>query len=128
MTLFDFYQGASLFGSLPLTDYLDRLLGELRDLMREARHFAARIVLMDDVALCCAHQLRLGARHRLQCRGAVAALDGLLDGTDGVENLGAGRLVDYGAAGDLARRFLGGSRIGHRLKIPLALGSLFNRG
>ena len=34
----------------------------------------------------------------------------------GTAHLGAARLVDHGAAGDLARRFLGGSGIGHRLK------------
>ena len=96
------------------------LLGELRDRARQARHLPARIVLVNDVALRRTHQLGLGAGHGLQRRGAVAALDRFLDIADGAAHLGAARLVDHGAAGDLARRFLGGSRVGHRLKNPLA--------
>jgi len=104
------------------------LLGELGDRMREAGHFAARIVLVNDVALRRTHQLGLGARHCLGGRVAVAALDRFLDGADGATHLCAARLVDHGAAGNLARRFLGGSGIGHRLKNPLAVDSLFDRG
>src|SRR6185312_11406977 len=96
------------------------LLAELCDRMRQAGHFPARVVLLNDVALRCTHQLWLGTRHRLCGRVAVATLDRVLDGADGAAHLGAARLVDHGSAGNLARRFLGGSRIGHRLKIPLA--------
>src|SRR5215813_10409513 len=88
--------------------------------MGEPRYLPARIVLVNDVALRRSHQLGFGARHRLQRSIAVAAIDRFLDGADGTAHLGAARLVDHGAAGNLARRFLGGSRIGHRLKIPLA--------
>jgi len=84
--------------------------------VREAGHFAARIVLVNDVALRCAHQFRLGPHHRLHGRVAVTALDRFLDVADGAAHLGAARLVDHGAAGNLARRFLGGSRIGHLFK------------
>src|SRR5215467_11079877 len=84
--------------------------------MGEPRYLPARIVLVNDVALRRSHQLGFGARHRLQRSLAVAALDRFLDGADGAAHLGAARLVDIGAPGNLARRFLGGSRIGHRLK------------
>ena len=75
--------------------------------MREPRNLSARIVLMDDAALRRLHQLGLGALHRLQRRLAVAALDRFLDGADRAAQLGAPRLVDDGAAGNLAGRFLG---------------------
>lgn len=94
-------------------------LRELGDLRGEPRDFAAGVVLVDDVALRGTHQSGLGIRHRLQGSGAVAGLDGFLDGADGTAHLGAARLVDGGAAGDLARRFLGGSGVGHGLKCPL---------
>src|SRR6202030_3147375 len=94
---------------------------ELGDLMREARDFAARIVLMNDVALRRLHQFRFRAGHRLERRGTVAACDGFLDEADGTAHLGAARLVDDGAAGNLARRLLGGGRIGHVLKYPSAV-------
>src|SRR5262249_44113806 len=61
-----------------------------------------------------------GAGHRLQRRVAVATLDRFFDVADGAAHLGAARLVDHGAAGDLSRRFLCGSRVGHPLQIPLA--------
>jgi hypothetical protein len=96
------------------------LLAELRNRARQARHLPARVVLVNDVALRRTHQLGLGAGHRLQRRVAVAALDRFLDVADGAAHLGAARLVDHGAAGDLAGRLLGGSRVGHRLKNPLA--------
>src|SRR6266436_4715805 len=86
--------------------------------MREPRDLPARIVLMNDVALRCLHQFRLGVRHRLQCRGAVAALDRLFDQADGATHLGAARFVDRSAPSNLARRLLGGSGIGHSLKYP----------
>src|SRR3954469_15062275 len=80
---------------------LKSLLGELGNLRREARDFAAGVVLVDDVALRGAHQRGLGGRQRLHGGGAVAALDGFLDGAHGAAHLGAARLVDGGAAGDL---------------------------
>src|SRR5712671_1750684 len=89
--------------------------------MRETRDLPARIVLVTDVALRCLHQLRFGAYHRLQCRVAITALDRFLDGADRAAQLGPSRLVDDGAAGNLAGRLLGGSRIGHLLKIPSAV-------
>src|ERR1700730_14602128 len=92
------------------------LLRKLCDLMAEPRHLPARIVPVNDVALRCAHQLGLGVRHRLERRVTVAALDRLLDGANGAAHLGAARLVDHGAAGNLAGRLLGGSGIGHRLE------------
>src|SRR5690349_23903179 len=108
--------------------YPPGLLGELGDRMREAGYFAARIVLVNDVALRRSHQLGLGARHRLGGGIAVAALDRFLDGANSAAHLGAARLVDHGATGNLARRLFGGSGIGHRLKNPLAVDSLFDRG
>src|SRR6202048_4994857 len=86
--------------------------------MCETRNLSARIVLVNDVALRRLHQLRLSARHRLLRRSAIAALDRLFDDADRTAHLGAARLVDDGAAGNLARRLLGGSRIGHILKYP----------
>src|ERR1700704_830497 len=88
--------------------------------MREPRDLSARIVLVNDVALGCLHEFRLGARHCLQRCIAVAALDRLFDGADRAAHLGATRLVDNGAAGNLARRLLGGRSIGHVLKYPSA--------
>jgi hypothetical protein len=96
-------------------------LRKLCDLMSQSRNFAARAVLVNDVALRRPHQLGLRMRHRLHRSVAVAALDRFLDGTNSAAHLGAARLVDQGAAGSLARRLLGGSRIGHRLKYPLAV-------
>src|SRR3982074_1215164 len=96
--------------------------------MREPRDLSARIVLVNDVALRCLHEFWFSARHRLQRRIAVAALDRLFDNADRAAHLGAARLVDDGAAGNLARRLLGGSRIGHVLKYPSAVtGSLSGR-
>src|ERR1700730_13629229 len=89
--------------------------------MREPRDLSARIVLVNDVALRCLHQFRLRARHCLQCRIAVTALDRLFDNADRAAHLGAARLVDNGAAGNLVCRLLGGSSIGHVLKYPSAV-------
>src|ERR1700733_14736870 len=91
---------------------------ELGDLMRQPRNFPARIVLVNDIALRGLHELRLGMRHRLQRRVTIAALDRLFDGSNRATHLGAARLVDNGAAGNLAGRLLGGSSIGHALKCP----------
>ena len=95
---------------------LEELLGELGDLMGEARNLPARIVLVNDVALRRLHQLWLGAGESFQRRVAVAALDRFLDGTNRAAHLSTTRLVDDGAAGNLAGRLLGGSGIGHVLK------------
>jgi hypothetical protein len=83
------------------------LFRKLRDLMHQTRHFAARIVLVNDVALRGAHQLGLGARHRPQRCIAIAALDRFLDSADRAAHLRPARLIDQGAAGNLARRLLG---------------------
>jgi hypothetical protein len=89
--------------------------------MRKPRDLSARIVLMNDVALRGLHQFRLGAGHRLQRGIAIAALDRLFDGADRAAHLGAARLIDNRAAGNLARRLLGGSCVGHALKYPSAV-------
>src|SRR5258707_8662539 len=91
---------------------------QLGDLMREPRDLWARIVLVNNVALRCLHEFRFGAHYCLQRCIAVSALDRLFDNADRAAHLGAARLVDNGAAGNLARRLLGGSRIGHVLKYP----------
>src|SRR5579883_1465685 len=51
------------------------LFAELGDLMCEAGDLAARGVLVNDVALCSAHQFGLGARHCLDRGIAIAALE-----------------------------------------------------
>src|SRR5689334_14719265 len=86
--------------------------------MRQARDLAVRIVAMDDVVLRRLHQLRLGALHCGSRRVAIAALDRFLDGAHRAAQLGPARLVDDGAAGNLAGRLLGGSGIGHIFKYP----------
>ena len=52
---------------------------------------------------------------------AIAALDRFLDGADRATHLGAARLVDDGAAGNLAGRLFGGRGIGHVLNYPSAV-------
>jgi len=86
--------------------------------MRKTRHFAARIVLVNDVALRSSHQFGLRVRHRFQRSVAIAALDRFLDVAHRATHLRSARLVDQGAASNLARRLLGGSRVGHGLKYP----------
>ena len=98
------------------------LLRELGDLRGEARDFAAGVVLVNDVALGGAHQSRLGIRQRLHRGGAIAGCDGLFDIAHSAAHLGAARLVDGSAAGDLARRLLGGGGIGHGLNILCGTG------
>ena len=93
-------------------------LAELGDLMRQARDLAVRIVAVNDVVLRRLHQLRLGALHGRHRCIAVAGLDCFLDGAHRSAQLGPARLVDDGAAGNLAGRLLGGSRIGHLFKYP----------
>src|SRR6267154_1043062 len=93
--------------------------------MREPRDLSARIVLVDDVALRGLHQFRFRARHRLQRRLAVAAFDRLFDDANRAAHLGTTGLVDNGAAGNLARRLLGGGGIGHAFKYP---STVTNRG
>jgi len=94
------------------------LFRELGDLMRQPRNLPARIVLVNDVALRCLHEFGFRMRHRLQCRVAVAALDRFFDVSNRATHLGAARLIDNGAASNLAGRLLGGSGIGHVLKCP----------
>jgi len=103
-----------------LTSLLADLLGELGDLVRQARYLPARIVLVNDIALRGLHQFWFRAHHRLQRRIAVAILDGFLDGTNRATHLGTARLIDDGAAGNLAGRLFGGSGIGHVLNYPSA--------
>src|SRR6185437_11817613 len=97
------------------------LLRQLGDLMRKSRNLSARGILVNDVALRSSHQLRLGTGHCLERRIAVATLDRLFDRPHGSAHLGPARFVDNGAAGNLARRLLGGSRVGHVLKCPSAV-------
>ena len=99
---------------LPLID----LLRELCNLTPESRNLSACIVLVNDLALRGPHELRFSARHRLQRRVTIAALDRLLDGSHRTAHRRAARLVDDGAAGNLARRLFGGSGIGHVLNYP----------
>jgi len=89
--------------------------------VRQAGHLPARIVPVNDVALRGLHQFRFRALHRFQRGIAIAALDRFLDGADRATHLGATRLVDDGAAGNLAGRLLGGSGIGHVLNYPSAV-------
>ena len=89
--------------------------------MRQPRNFSARGILVNDVALRSLHQLRLGADHCLERRVAVAPLDRLFDRPHRAAHLGPTRFIDDGAAGNLARRLFGGSRIGHVLKCPSAV-------
>jgi hypothetical protein len=110
-----------LAGSRAAGSLVASSLGERGDLVRQGRHLPARIVLVNDVALRCLHQLRFRALHRFQRRIAVAALDCFLDGADRATHLGAARLVDDGAAGNLAGGFLGRSGIGHVLNYPSAV-------
>jgi hypothetical protein len=93
------------------------LFRELCDLMGQPRNLSAGIVLVNDVALRCLHQFRLGARHRLEGRITVAALNRFLDGSHRTTHLGPARLIDDSTAGDLSRGLPGGSGIGHILKI-----------
>jgi hypothetical protein len=93
---------------------------QLGDLMCKPRNLSARIVPVNYVALGCLHQFGFRTGHRLQGCVAVAALDCLFDNADCTTHLGAPRFVDDGPAGNLARRLLGGSRIGHFLKYPSA--------
>lgn len=94
-----------------------RLFCELGDSMREARDLAARTVLVNDVSLTCPHQLRLGALHRLDRGIAIAFGNRFLNDPDRAAHQSPSRLVDGGASGNLARRFLGGGRIGHGLDV-----------
>jgi len=99
-------------------------LSSLRELgyrVRQARHLPARIVPVNDVALRGLHQFRFRILHRLERRLAIAALDRLLDGANRATHLSAARLVDDGAAGNLAGRLFGGSGIGHVLNYPSAV-------
>jgi hypothetical protein len=102
---------------LPHEFFSISLFRELCDLMGQPRNLSAGIVLVNDVALRCLHQFRLGARHRLEGRITVAALDRFLDGSHRTTHLGPARLIDDSTAGDLSRGLPGGSGIGHILKI-----------
>ena len=76
---------------------------------------------MNDVPLGGLHQFRFRVLHRLERRLAIAALDRFLDGADCATHLRAARLVDDGAAGNLAGRLFGGRGIGHVLNYPSAV-------
>src|SRR3984885_8845013 len=97
------------------------LLRQLCNLMHKSRNLSARRDLVNDIALSGFHQLRLGACHCLECCVAVTALDRFFDRSDRAAHLGAAGFIDDGAAGNLARRLLGGRRIGHVLKCPSAV-------
>src|SRR3989442_1356132 len=117
----DFFSQLTLQSAHPSVRSPFSSLGELGDLMREPRNLPARVVLVNDVALRCLHQFGLRLRHRLQRRVAVAALDRFFDGADRTAQLGPARLVDDGAAGNLAGRLLGGSRNCDLSQLPLAV-------
>ena len=85
--------------------------------MRQPRDFAARSILVNDVLLASPHQLRLCSLHCLDRGVAVALRDRFLDDPDRATHQGPSRLVDGGAAGNLACRFPGGGRIGHGLEV-----------
>src|ERR1700733_6217007 len=97
------------------------LLRQLCNLMHKSQNLSARRVLMNDIALSGFHQLRFGAYHCLERCVTVTALDRFFDRSDRAAHLGAAGFIDDGAAGNLARRLLGGSRIGHVLKCPSAV-------
>src|SRR5712692_7964879 len=84
------------------------LLSELGNLVVEARHLAARRVAVNHALLCGAHDQRLGLLQRIERLAAVAGRDRLLDLAHRSAQLGAARLVDLGAARDLARGFFSG--------------------
>src|SRR3569623_637938 len=94
-----------------------RLFRELGDTKRQPRDLAARIVLVNDILLAGPHQLRLCALHRLDRGVTIALRDRFLDDPDRAAHHGPSRLVDGGAAGNLACRLLGGGRIGHGLDV-----------
>jgi hypothetical protein len=102
-----------LLSSLTWPAYLARLLGELGDAMGEARHFAARRVLMNDASLRCTHDYRFRFLERGRCHVAVAGGNRFLNFADRVAQQRAARLVDFGLARDLTRGFTGGTGIGH---------------
>jgi len=81
--------------------------------MAQAGDFAACRIVMDDALLSRTHDHRFGFLQRRQCLGAVAGRDCLLDLAYEGPHLGASRLVDLGAAGDLAGGFAGRGGIGH---------------
>src|SRR5579883_928875 len=89
------------------------LASELGDLVRQARHLAARVALVNDAVLGGAHQLRLGCLESGQSLLLVAARDRILDATHVAAHARAAPLVHFGAARDLAGRLLGGLGIGH---------------
>jgi hypothetical protein len=91
-----------------------RLLAELADLLGQAGNLAARRPLVNDAALGGAHQLRLGGLEGGQRLLLVAAGDRVLDAAQVAAHARAPRLVDLGAARDLAARLLGGFGISHQ--------------
>src|SRR6185312_3694303 len=90
------------------------LLAELADLVGKTRDLAARRPLVDDAALGGAHQLRLGRLEGAQRLLLVAARNRLFDRPEVGTHARTPRLVDLGAARDLAARLLGGFGIGHK--------------
>jgi len=103
-----FESWASSLGFEPgLLRAIARLPGELGDLLAQPRHLAAGRVAMHLALARRAHELRLGLLHRLQRLVAVASLDRLLHLAPGGAHARTARLVDFGAAGNLARGFAG---------------------
>jgi len=83
------------------------LLREFGDCVGQPGDLAARSILMDHVLLRGSHQLRLRFLQRCDGGGAVALLDRFLDAAHRTAHTGAARLVDGGAASDLAGRLAG---------------------
>jgi len=90
-----------------------RSFAELGDTMREPWNFSAGVVLVNRSTLRGAHDRRLGFLESRQRCVTVAACDRLLDPADRTAQGGAARLVDLGAACDLARGFAGGLGVCH---------------
>jgi hypothetical protein len=92
-----------------------RLAPELGDSVSKTRYFAAGRVAMNDVFLCRAHNHGLGFSERSQRLATVSRRNRFLDASHKAAHAGAARLIDFGAARDLARCLAGGTGVGHAL-------------
>src|SRR5690606_1415287 len=86
---------------------------ELPQLSGQSRHLARAGVLVDHALGDGPHQLRLGLHEGALSGGRIARGDGLVKTAQVGADARAARLVDFGAAGDLADRLLGAGRVGH---------------
>src|SRR5580704_9521636 len=94
-------------------DSFGSLFAELGNAVGEPRNFPAGGVAMDDAGSRGTDERRLGFGHGGDGRGAVAGCDRLLDFAHGTAHAGTPRLIDHGAAGNLASGLLGGFCISH---------------